>query len=519
MTESISKVQIRPESSILTVLSHLNYKPWYAIAEFVDNSIQSYQANKEILRKLHGKSFKLKIEIKIDKEKDCIEIVDNAAGLYTKDYQRAFRAAALPENNTGLSEFGMGMKSAACWFTWNWSVRSKAIGEDVERSVWFDVKKISENNTEILPVTEIKTNVDYHYTVIRLETLGSKFPILKTYTKIRDHLTSIYRMFLRTDEIEIYFGDSVESLIYEDPKILTAPPADGSSNIPIYWRREITFDIDAKRKVNGFVAIRQEGSTSHAGLALFRRGRLIYGSDDETYRPEEIFGKSNDFRYQRIFGELTLEGFDVSHTKDGFDWGDCESIFIEKLKSALKDTPPDFSVQAAKHRARPTKKQLQKPVSAEIKNIKKALSRPETIKELDKNLNPKLSGIVIPRLGLSGLNTDESINEEFRVSIDGNLVLVRVLIDTSPISNDWISIRNLEKSEYSKAKDGLEITLYVAHPVISGYLGTENENLGFLIRLAVSLGLAEQKSQKGGMPTTLFHYWLNRIMKEVDLNG
>jgi hypothetical protein len=266
------------------------------------------------------------------------------------------------------------------------------------------------------------------------------------------------------------------------------------------------------------VAIRQEGSTSHAGLALFRRGRLIYGSDDETYRPTEIFGKSNDFRYQRIFGELNLEGFDVSHTKDGFDWGDCESIFIEKLRDRLKEQPADFLIQAAKYRARPNKAILKKPVATEIKNIKKALSRPETKKELEKVRTPSQAELLIPRLGITGVETEDSINEEFKVKIDGSSFLVRVNIDTSITSNEWISVRDLEKTEYTKSDYGLEITLHIGHPVISGYLGKEQENLGFLIRLAVSLGLAEHKSQKTGLPTEIFHYWLNRIMKEVNLN-
>ena len=34
-----------------------------------------------------------------------------------------------------VSEFGMGMKTAACWFTNTWNVRSKALGEPVERLI------------------------------------------------------------------------------------------------------------------------------------------------------------------------------------------------------------------------------------------------------------------------------------------------------------------------------------------------------------------------------------------------
>lgn len=49
-------VNIRPGVSILSVLRHLNYKPWYAIAEFVDNSIQSYLDYRDELQALEGKN-------------------------------------------------------------------------------------------------------------------------------------------------------------------------------------------------------------------------------------------------------------------------------------------------------------------------------------------------------------------------------------------------------------------------------------------------------------------------------
>jgi hypothetical protein len=36
------KVNIRPGVSVLSVLRHLNYSPWFALAEFVDNAVQSF---------------------------------------------------------------------------------------------------------------------------------------------------------------------------------------------------------------------------------------------------------------------------------------------------------------------------------------------------------------------------------------------------------------------------------------------------------------------------------------------
>ena len=75
------------------------------------------------------------------------------------------------------------------------------------------------------------------------------------------------------------------------------------------WRKEIDFDFGINLRVHGFAAIRATGSTSHAGFALFRRSRLIQGMRrPQGYRPDTVFGNSNSYRYQRLFGELHLEG-------------------------------------------------------------------------------------------------------------------------------------------------------------------------------------------------------------------
>ena len=48
-----------------------------------------------------------------------------------------------------------------------------------------------------------------------------------------------------------------------------------------------------------------------------------------------VFGHSNSYRYQRLFGELHLDGFEVSHTKDGFRWDENEQPFLELLREYL----------------------------------------------------------------------------------------------------------------------------------------------------------------------------------------
>ena len=49
MEEKINSLNIQPQAGVLGVFSRLNYKPWYAIAEFVDNSTQSFYNNEKTL--------------------------------------------------------------------------------------------------------------------------------------------------------------------------------------------------------------------------------------------------------------------------------------------------------------------------------------------------------------------------------------------------------------------------------------------------------------------------------------
>jgi hypothetical protein len=77
---------------VLSILRHLNYKPWFALAEFVDNAVQSYLVNRERLEAVHGPQFKLRVEIAIEPIAPArIVVRDNAAGIALRDFPRAFR--------------------------------------------------------------------------------------------------------------------------------------------------------------------------------------------------------------------------------------------------------------------------------------------------------------------------------------------------------------------------------------------------------------------------------------------
>ena len=86
-------------------------------------------------------------------------------------------------------------------------------------------------------------------------------------------------------------------------------------------------------------------------MSLFRRYRLIEGSDEDKYKPKEIFKEANSFQSLRIFGELHLEGFEVSHTKDAFNFGEYEEEFLHLLSEKMDSYPMPISKQAIKYRS------------------------------------------------------------------------------------------------------------------------------------------------------------------------
>jgi hypothetical protein len=312
----------------------LNYAPWFALAEFVDNAVQSFVDNEQRLRKAEGEGWKPRVAIDLDTSPPGrIVVRDNACGIGRDVYPRAFRPAVLPVDRSGLSEFGMGMKSAACWFAPTWHVRTKALDETKQRTVRSDIAKIVKDELEELKIEEVSAPRQHHYTEIVLENLHH-IPYGKTIGKIKEHLTDIYRVYLREGTLDLRFNG--DTLKYEEPTVLRAPYYKEPRADELEWRKDIDFDFGVK----GFAALRDPGNYSRSGFSLFRRGRLIEGSGEDGYRPPAIFGTSGSSSYARLrlFGELHLSGFEVSHTKDGFRWTKTRSPFCSCSKSTLTPT-------------------------------------------------------------------------------------------------------------------------------------------------------------------------------------
>ena len=476
------KVSIRPGIAILGMLRYVEYDPWYAIAEFVDNAIDSFIKNQQKIKELEGDDFQLIVSVEINSIDETIRIKDNAGGIDESNYGRAFRPAERPPDNTGLSEFGMGMKSAACWFSDTWSVRSTALGESVEKTILFDMSKIFEDKLEELDVITKPISPNVHYTVIELEKVH-RMPKKKTLAKIKNHLTSIYRDFIRKKILILNFeGDS---LSYEEPRILCTPKHNNIDSEIITWRKEISFPIEDNLSVHGFVAIREKASLSEAGFALFRRGRVIQGSFDQSFRPDIIFGSSNSFRYQRVFGELHLDGFGVSFNKRGFQADETMDIFLDLLRHDIKD----LLKQAEEYRARASETDYKK--TASVLN--------SSVEDIAKAVHKALPEIINSPLIISDdkplIATNKSHYKNFVIDFNDSTWDIIIEMSYDPSIRVFYELGNhfIPKSldNFSKDIRKVGIRLSLTHPFVVHFAGIDKSRIEPILKIVAALGLAE----------------------------
>ena len=484
------KVNIRPGVSILAVLRHLNYKPWYALAEFVDNAVESFSRNQDALMRHHGDGFKLVVSIDIDSASPArISIRDNAAGIAITDFSRAFRPAAIPPNRSGLAEFGMGMKSAACWFSPQWHVRTSAFGELVTRTVRYEIANIVHDAIEELDVEEVPEEADHHYTEIVLENIFH-VPVGRTVAKLKEHLTDIYRVFIREDTLNLCFNG--EMLAPEEPPILYTPHFRNKDGPPKRWYKNISFDFGEGMSVHGFAALRETANTAKAGFSLFRRRRVIEGSGDEGYRPASIFGSSNSYRYQRLFGELHLSGFEVSHTKDGFRWDENEQPFLDLLREHLDSEDLPLLKQAEGYRVRIARKRLEQ-------NAKQAVDNTvQVIKEHLPAVLPAISDApLVDTPDKEPPHKGTLARRQFNIQFRDKDWKINIELTEDPAESQWLVFSNV--ANLNVQLQSLDIRVSMAHPFMVRFAQANSENAEALLRVAAALALAEVLARDSGV--------------------
>jgi len=524
-------IDARPDAGIFNVIRHLNYKAQYAFAEYIDNSISSFEENKESLLELDS-SYKLRIDIEVGPEE--IRIKDNAGGIPREQYARAFKTAERPPDpKKGLNEFGMGMKTASIWLSSHWTVISNALDENETGTVIFDVQQMIDTKTTIIkPSWKTKPNAGHHGTTIILKELNRRIASLPS---IKEHLGEIYRGYLRSKllDIRIYrTGDSEndpESIVtFEEMNPLVAKTAyPNGPKGEVTWKKNLKFTMPGGQTVSGTAMVLEKGSTGKAGLYLFRRKRLIIGASD-SYRPFEIFGRSTTFPYQRIYGELHLDGFEVTHTKDDIIWGsngDDEETFIKEVKKALQEGGLDLLMQAMNHRSKSIeqKDKLRDKIEKENEEIEKEISqKKDGLTDFTKDENDEgevdAKGSIAPGR-LEPTFAKEAIgNRAFNFSIEG--VNWAFLINVERDSADAALFKTFATRETDREGNrtmNCQIIINANNKFARNYLNRNEEFYEVILRFAVSSSFAKARCDHAGLNyTNSFIRYMNESLTLLD---
>jgi hypothetical protein len=306
------------------------YEIWYALAEFVDNSTQSFFNNRAALEEALAREGEgLEVRISYDRDQGLLRVVDNAMGMDYAELEHALKIASPPFDRSGRCRYGMGLKTSACWIGNKWIIKTKKLGGSKEYTVEIDVEHAADGNSA-LP-TKVVDGIDpnQHYTILEIRDHNREFKG-RTIGKIKDHLRSMYRQDFRNGTLSLYYGP--EKLEWEDFDSRLRENRAGE-----VYRRGFEFTVNGK-VVRGWAGILDRGARADAGFSILYRDRVVKGWP-ESWRPERIFGQNrNDLLNQRLIGEIHLDDFEVTHTKDGIQWYGDEEEEVEKgLEDKIKD--------------------------------------------------------------------------------------------------------------------------------------------------------------------------------------
>ena len=514
----IHELNIQPQAGVIGVFSRLNYKPWYAIAEFVDNSTQSFYTHQEELAEqgIDG----VDIYINYDADKDILTIVDTAFGMELEDFSRAVKIDSPPEDKSGRNEYGMGLKTAASWFGNIWSVRSTRLGSDNEYYTEINIPELRQNNLNSVSIRRTKVDTTLHGTTIIIRDITKKVGSPRTKNKITELLKSMYRRDLNSGLVHIEYDG--EPLYYDDHDCLSFRNRT--------WRKdlEFLFEFDGQiHCVTGFVGILAHGGFGRAGFALFRRNRVVVGGEDFNYKPEEIFGQAQSTISHKLFGELDLDDFPVNQAKDGFVWDDgLEEEFIRQLKSHIKEY---IEIAKITNKDREKEEATSKDVSDNVQNnvqdaIDRSFGTPQTQQEptiFDTTTQPTIPE-ELSELGLyreyqaEQNNLPEKIDEKVRsysIRLDGASKCTISVQWTIGNSSTWIKVDPEEDGSSAN------IQLNINHPFFKPF--SEKEDFKTVLeKFAIAFALAELRARKnansdGMINPNAFRTHINNFLREL----
>ena len=358
-------VDVSPDMVMYRILQKQPFGVNIALAEFIDNSIQSFKDEKIKLNSINLIEPKIIISINSDLNNPgakTITIKDNAAGISHDDFERAMKPGlnnSDPHSSESLSVYGVGMKFAAVWLSDTWDLETSHIKSNEIISLDFDLNNLLDKGKKKINAGITIGDRKDHYT--RITITNCKRPLTKELceSEILPYLLETFERFADI-KIELFFDNkeiipSQDKLFTSDtlpPTMKTQPFIEpriyDDKAADITWERKVNFNLGSK-KIKGFIKLISKGRYNQPGIRLLRNNRVIVGTGVYPNRPPIISDTNYKYGRERIYGELHLEGFTVNDKKNGFD-DDLEKMYQAVREKITED--PDLITQVNNFRTR-----------------------------------------------------------------------------------------------------------------------------------------------------------------------
>ena len=525
-------IDITPDVSALKIFRNLSFTPWYAIGEFVDNSITSALKNMDDLIALNGTDYELRIDIEFPRNKDSLIIKDNAAGISRADLIERALKTGVPaiDTSVGLGKHGVGMKAAGLWWGEKIIIETHPINE---KNGWHIDLDISEqDNKKKIVVAKPITHRGYPGTTITIEKLWQKTPQSRTITAIRSYLPSIYRAYIGSTkedgELKCLIFYQNKQLTFEYPTLLSEPLWP-TKNGPEFgaparlWRKDINIQLSSGKSISGWVGILEKLNRDMSGFFLKYRNKGISGvvpmqnSDPEdsrdakdtvskgAYKPRKIFRQSGGYADQSFIGEFDASEFGKTITTDEPKWSAEEKDEFEtKLLDLL--VADDYLRMATNYRR---KKASEKDVEEAIKSDaeENKLFQDSLDGNIDHtDISEELESLeVLPALDPESTEDAGSFLLHDREGHKHNFRFIFV----KDISREFIMLmENPEKRIH-------EIQMNLFHPCMNGII-VDTSTRKAIKRLGIAIAASEVFSN--GYDKSKIRTKMNEILRQLELN-
>ena len=302
--EEIERVEVVPDTSLLSKISKAGYSISQSISEFVDNSLDA---------RVEGQL--LNVSIRIDT--DILAISDDGKGMTKSELKDAITLGRSTKKNM-LGEYGLGLKTASFSLGGALKVTTSTKGDPMEYSVLIDEDEWSKQQKWEIQIRTIKkANASSHGTEVEISKL--KLRPDRHLAQLRMDLGTRFGPFIAEKEMVL--------LVNQKPCVFREP------NVEKTTRKEFSLGVP-HGTVSGWYALLKKGSQRGMyGFHTYRRGRLITTYDKIGFEPHPTVA--------RLVGELRMDHVPVTTSKrewikESAEYKEAEDALNQELKEILR---------------------------------------------------------------------------------------------------------------------------------------------------------------------------------------